>query len=49
MKDFHVFNWLLSYDPLKISAILAICFKHNVIFANLLEILLGNNVTYLPT
>ena len=29
VNDFHVCNWLLSYDSFKISAILAISLKHN--------------------
>ena len=35
MRDFHVCNWLLSYGPLKILAILVIPIKRNIIFVNL--------------
>ena len=38
----HIFTMRIS---LKISAILAIIFKHNNIFANFLEILLDNSIT----
>ena len=44
-KGFPLCSWLLSYDLSKISAKLAIHLKHKLIFASVLEILLGNNVT----
>ena len=44
MKDFHVWIWLLNYDPLKISAVLATAPKHNAIFAKIFEIRLDYNV-----
>lgn len=40
---------LLGYDPLKISAILTISFKFNIIFAKFLEILEDNNITSMHT
>ena len=48
MRDFHVSNGLLKYDPLKISAILTISLKH-IFFGKFLQILLDNNVTSLHT
>ena len=45
MTDFHLCNWLLSNDPLKIFAKLVIYLKHNIIFAKFLEIMLDNNAT----
>ena len=44
-KGFPLCSWLLSYDLSKISAKLAIHLKHKLIFASILEILFGNNVT----
>ena len=44
MKKFHVCNWFPSHNHFKISAILAI--KYNIIFADFLEMLLDNNVTF---
>ena len=49
MRDFHVSNGLLKYDPLKISAILTISLKHKIFFGKFLQILLDNNVTSLHT
>ena len=51
-KEIFVLNWVKHifalWVSLKISAILAIIFKHNNIFANFLEILLDKNVTSTP-
>ena len=41
----RIFIWLLSYNLSKISAILVIPLKHDIIFAKFLEILLDNNVS----
>ena len=49
MNDFHLYGWLLSYDLSKISAKLVISLKHNIIFAEFLGIMLGNNVAFLQT
>ena len=49
MKDDHLCGWLPSYDLLKISAILVISLKHNMIFTKVLELLLDNNVTFSHT
>ena len=46
MKWFHVWNWLLSYDPLKILNILAISLSDNIIFKNFFAILLDNNYIF---
>ena len=46
MKDFHLRSWLLSYDLSKISVKLVISLKHNIIFAKVLEIALGNKVIF---
>ena len=35
---------MLSYDTLKISVLLVVSLKHNIIFAKFLKILLSNNV-----
>ena len=53
-KEIFVLNWVKHifaalWVSLKISAILAIIFKHNNIFANFLEILLDKNVTSTPS
>ena len=45
MKDFHLSDWLRSYDLSEISAKLVISLKHNIIVTKFLEILLDNNVT----
>ena len=49
MKDFHVCNELLEYVPFKISVILVISLKHNIIFAKFFQILLENNAVSLRT
>ena len=51
MKDFDAGNWLISYDSLNISVILAISsVKYNIIFGKFLVIVLSNNnVTSLGT
>ena len=46
MKEFYLCSWLLSYDLSKISVKLVISLKHNIIFAEFLEILLYNNVLH---
>ena len=45
MKDFHLSDWLRSYDLSEISTKLVISLKHNIIVTKFLEILLDNNVT----
>ena len=49
IKDFHLHAWLLSFDLSVISAKLVIILKDNIIFAKYLEIMLGNNITFLHT
>ena len=46
MKDIHLRSWLLGYDLSKISVKLVISLKHNIIFAKVLEIALGNKVIF---
>ena len=45
IDNFHVDNQSLSYDGLKISVVLIIFLKHNIILTKFPEILLNNNVT----
>ena len=45
MKDFHLSDWLRSYDLSEISTKLVISLKHNIIVTKFLEILLDNNAT----
>ena len=44
-RDFHLCDWLLSYDLSKISVKLVISLKCNIMFAKFREILLDNNLT----
>ena len=46
VQDFHVCDWLFSYDPLKIPVILASSLKYNIILAKFFEIPLENNVNF---
>ena len=42
MKDFHLYGWLLSYDPLMILTKLAISLKKSIVFAKFIDVLLSN-------
>ena len=37
VQDFHVCDWLFSYDPLKFPVILASSLRYNIILANFLK------------